>query len=314
MIKMKHLTSLRDLTRENILDLLYFAESLEDIFTGKSEIKSDILAGKVLTTLFYEPSTRTRLSFETAMLQLGGKVLSVADAMKTSSAWKGETIEDTIKTIENYCHIITLRHSEVGAADKAAAVSKIPIINAGDGSNEHPTQALLDLLTIKRERGYIDGLKIAIVGDLKHTRSTNSLTIGLSNFDVNLILVSPPEFVTSDWIIEILKNKKCNYKQTDDLIGAVKEADVLYVCRIQKERIADENEYKKIKGSYVVNKDLLEQTSKIVTVLHHLPRVGELSEDVDDYPGAAYFRQTFNGVLLRGALLLTLLNKAPEEI
>jgi len=312
MIKMKHLTGLKNLTRLDIEDILELAEKLEDVYLGKK--KSNILDSKVLATLFYEPSTRTRLSFETAMLQLGGKVISVADAMKTSSAWKGETIKDTIRTIENYCHVIAMRHNEVGAADKAVAVSSVPILNAGDGSNEHPTQALLDILTIKKEQGKIDGLKIVIVGDLKHTRATNSLTIGLSNFDVKLLLVSPPEFKTSNWVMDIVEERNCSYTQTDNLPEAIKEADVVYVCRIQKERIDDINEYKKIKGTYVVNRKLLEKAPKVVTVLHHLPRVGELSEDVDDYPGAAYFRQTFNGVLLRGALLLIVLNKIPQKL
>lgn len=312
MIIKKHLTGIKDLTKKNIEDILKISKGLEDVYLGKK--KENLLDGKVLATLFYEPSTRTRLSFETAMLQLGGKVISVADAMKTSSAWKGETIEDTIRTIENYCHVIAIRHSEAGSADKAAAVSKVPILNAGDGSNEHPTQALLDILSIEKEQGKIDGLKIAIVGDLKHTRSTNSLTIGLSNFNVKLLLVSPAEFKTSKWVIDIIEERKCSYIQTDNLQEAIMEADVVYVCRIQKERIEDINEYNKIKGAYIVNKELLEKAPRVITVLHHLPRIGELSEDVDNYPGAAYFRQTFNGVLLRGALLLIVLNKIPYSI
>jgi len=309
MVHFKHLTSLKNYTKKDLLEILDIAEKLEPVYTGKRRILP--LEGKVLATLFYEPSTRTRLSFESAMIQLGGGVISVADALKTSSAWKGETIEDTIRTMDNYCHVIAIRHNEVGAADRAAAVSKVPILNAGDGSSEHPTQALLDLLSIKREKGKIDGLKVALVGDLKHTRATNSLTLGLSNFDSEIILVSPPGFETSDWILKELKSKGCKYKQTSNLEEAVKETDVLYVCRIQKERIEDSKEYEKIKGAYIINRKLLEKSKKTITVLHHLPRVGELSEDVDDYPGAAYFRQTFNGVLLRGALLLIALEKVP---
>jgi len=311
MVELKHLTGLRDLSRKDIEDILNIALHLEEVCSGKKVF--NLLENKVLTTLFYEPSTRTRLSFETAMHRLGGKVISVADAKTTSSAWKGENIPDTIRTIDNYTDAIAIRHSESGAAEMAASYSRVPILNAGDGTNEHPTQGLLDLLTIKKERGTIDGLKIVLVGDLKHTRSTNSLTLGLSNFNVELTLVSPPGFETSQWILDILKKRNIPYTRTDDLRGSVKNADVVYVCRIQKERLADPHEYDKIKGTYVLNRSLLEGASRIITVMHHLPRVGELDEDVDDYPGAAYFRQPFNGVMVRAALLAILLNRVPES-
>lgn len=312
MVVLKHLIGLRELSRKDIEDILNVAVHLEEVCLGRKNL--NLLENKVLTTLFYEPSTRTRLSFETAMLRLGGKVISVADARATSSAWKGESLPDTIRTIENYTDVIAIRHPESGAAAMAASYSRVPILNAGDGTNEHPTQGLLDLLTIQRERGTIDGLKIILVGDLKHTRSTNSLMLGLSNFDVQLTMVSPPGFETSQWILDILKQRGILYTCTDDLRKSMKDADVVYVCRIQKERLTDPSEYDRIKGTYVFNRSVLEGTSKIVTVMHHLPRVGELTEDVDDYPGAAYFRQPFNGVLIRAALLTILLDRVPESI
>lgn len=311
MSKFKHLTGLKNLSRSDIEYILGVARDLEDVFAGQKQV--NILRNKILATLFYEPSTRTRLSFEAAMIRLGGSVISVADAQKTSSAWKGETLPDTIRTIENYADIIALRHFEVGAAEKAAQYSRVPILNAGDGSNEHPTQTLLDLLTILKERGTLDGLNVAIVGDLKHTRATNSLTLGLSNFDVRFTFVNPPGFETSQWILDIVKEKGVPYTQTDNLAEAVREADVVYVCRIQKERLESPEEYEKIAGSYVLNRAILEQAPKIVTVLHHLPRVGELAEDVDSYPGAAYFRQTYNGMLVRAALLTIFLDCVPDE-
>lgn len=310
MVTLKHIIGLKDLSRRDIEDVLEVAMRLEDVCLGKKVSK--LLEDRVLATLFYEPSTRTRLSFEAAMQRLGGKVISVADAKTTSSAWKGESLPDTIRTIDNYCDAIAMRHPQSGAAEIAAAHSRVPILNAGDGTNEHPTQGLLDILTIRRERGTLDGLKVVMVGDLKHTRSTNSLTLGLSNFDVKFTFVSPPGFETSPWILDVVKKRRIPYSQTADLKQAVRDADVVYICRIQKERLEDPSEYEKIKGTYVFNRSLLEGITKLVTVMHHLPRVGELSEDVDSYPGAAYFRQTFNGVLIRAALLTILLDRLPE--
>jgi aspartate carbamoyltransferase catalytic subunit len=305
MIHLKHLTGLKNLSRQDIVDILNVANSLENICSGKE--KSSMLSNKLLATFFYEPSTRTRFSFEAAMQRLGGGVLSMADAKTQSSAWKGESIPDTIRTIDNYADVIVIRHSVSGTADTAAMYSRVPVLNAGDGTNEHPTQALLDILTIEKERGTIDGLKVVMVGDLKHTRSTNSLTLGLSNFDVDLTLVSPPGYETSEWILDILRMRNISFRQTNDLKSAVKNADVVYVCRIQKERLEGPEDYEQVKNSYFVNRAILEEAPRIVTVLHHLPRVGELSEDVDEYPGAAYFKQPFNGVLIRAALLALVL-------
>ncbi len=308
MSKIKHILGLKTMSRDEITKILDLAESLEDVCTGRKV--SHELENQLMATFFYEPSTRTRFSFETAMLRLGGKVISMADAKATSSAWKGETLADTIRTIDNYCNVVVLRHSQAGAAEEAASYSRVPILNAGDGTNEHPSQGLLDMLTIRKEQGSLDGLKVMLVGDLKHTRSTNSVTLGLSNFDVEFTFVSPKGFETSYWILDVLKQRGRKFQQTDQIENAIDDADVVYICRIQKERLANPDDLEKISGSYIVNRALLERSDKIKTVLHHLPRVGELSEDVDGYPGAAYFKQPYNGVLVRAALIKTALGLA----
>lgn len=309
MRKLEHLIGLRNLSKDDICTILDIAESLEDVCTGK--ILSHELENKMMATFFYEPSTRTRFSFEAAMQRLGGKVISMADAKSTSSVWKGEDLSDTIRTIHNYADVIVLRHPEAGAAEKASKYSRVPILNAGDGTNEHPTQALLDILTIRREKGTIDGLNIVIVGDLKHTRSTNSLTLGLSNFDVNLKLVAPKGFETDKAIINLLEDRGTHFEQSDDIRTFIKQADVVYVCRIQKERLESASDFELIKGGYAVNRKILEESPKVISVLHHMPRVDELSKDVDDYPGAAYFKQPFNGILIRAAVLKLVMN--PED-
>lgn len=303
----KHMTGLKNLSRQDILEILDLADKLQDICSGKEVSK--VLEDKIMVTFFYEPSTRTRLSFEAAMQRLGGRVLSMADAKASSSSWKGETLGDTIRTIDNYVDVIALRHSVAGAADEAAKYSKVPILNAGDGTNEHPSQGLLDMLTIRHERGKLDGLKITLVGDLKHTRSTNSLTLGLSHFNTDFTLVSPKGFETQNWILDKVHTNGSRYTQTEDLASAVNGADVVYVCRIQKERLENPEMLEQIKGTYVLNRAMLEKSPATITVLHHLPRVGELSEDVDDYPGAAYFRQPYYGVLVRAALILLALDR-----
>lgn len=310
MVQLSHLVGLRDLSRGDIVEILDIAEKLEDTCRGK--VVSKILNDKSMATFFYEPSTRTRLSFEMAMLRLGGSVVSMADAKSTSSVWKGETLHDTIRTIDNYCDVIVLRHPDAGAAAEAAGYSKVPVLNAGDGTNEHPTQGLLDILTIRHEKKTLDGLKVALIGDLKHTRSTNSLTLGLSNFDVSFNFVSPSGFETSDWILDLVKSRGRKYVQYSTIQDALADADVVYVCRIQKERLGDPHLYDTIKGSYILDRKTLDSSiTKDVTILHHLPRVGELATDVDSYPGAAYFRQPFNGVLVRAALLSIIFNRTP---
>jgi aspartate carbamoyltransferase catalytic subunit len=304
----KNVISMKPFSRRQIDGILDLADSFEK--QARGEEKSDLLAGKVLTTLFYEPSTRTRLSFESAMVRLGGQVLSVADAVKTSSVWKGETLEDTILTIANYCDVIAMRHPQKGAAEIAASVSPVPILNGGDDANEHPTQALLDLLTIRRERGRIDGLTVALVGDHAHSRVTNSLLFGLTNYDVRVILVNPQSLAVSRETLKYVQDKGLSVEETSDLAAALKQTDVVYIFRIQKERFADPTEYEKVKGGYQLNRAALEAAGREITVMHPMPRVDELSTDVDDMSGACYFRQSFNGVMLRMALLALVLGKA----
>jgi aspartate carbamoyltransferase catalytic subunit len=303
------MVSLKPFSREQLDGILNLAESFEDIARG--EKRSELLAGKVLATLFYEPSTRTRLSFETAMLRLGGQVLSVADALKTSSAWKGESLADTVRTVQNYADAIAIRHPEKWAAHNAAKYAAVPVLNAGDNANEHPTQGLLDLLTVRRERGSIDGQTIVMVGDNKHCRSNHSFADGLANYDARLILVNPPELALDrQQIKEIEAKGRLAVEETAELAVALKQADVMYIVRIQKERYSDPAEYERMKGTYKVDRAMLEAAGPNISVMHPMPRVDELAPDVDDYPGACYFRQSFNGVLIRMALLALVLGKA----
>jgi aspartate carbamoyltransferase catalytic subunit len=300
--------SMKPFSRKQIDGILNLAETYEDVARGRKE--SNLLVGKVLATLFYEPSTRTRLSFETAMLRLGGKVLPVVDAFRTSSAWKGETIADTVRTVENYADAIVIRHPELGAARMAAEAASVPVLNGGDDANEHPTQAFLDLLTVRRECGHIDGLTIALVGDNKHCRSNHSLAHGLANYDVKLVLVNPPALALARDELEYLQGKGLAVEETDSLSYALGKSDVVYIVRVQKERFADPEEYNRLKSSYRINRAMIEAVGRPITVMHPMPRVDELTEDVDSYPGACYFRQSFNGVLTRMALLSLVLGKA----
>ncbi len=300
--------STKDLSRADIDGILKLALSMEDIARGKK--LSNLLAGKVLATLFYEPSTRTRLSFESAMLRLGGSLLSAADMKRTSSVWKGESLEDTVRTVQNYADIIAIRSPDRGAAEIAAKYADVPVINCGDDAHEHPTQAMLDLLTIQCERGSIDGQTVVIVGDHKHSRPVNSLIYAFSNYKVKLILVSPKQLVTQRDVMDEAKKRKMNIVETEDLQGSLKEADVVYIYRIQKERFDSPEEYERAKGSYVLDRAMIEAAGRNITVLHPMPRIDELSYDVDNMPGACYFRQSFNGVLIRMALMALLLGKA----
>lgn len=264
--------------------------------------KGDLMKGKILAALFYEPSTRTRLSFETAMLRLGGQVLSVADS-GTSSLQKGESLADTAKVVSQYADIIAVRHAQVGAAKEFADNSSVPVINAGDGSADHPTQALLDLYTIIDERGKVDGLTVTVSGDLKNSRTASSLTFLLANYDIKLRFLAPPQLAMKEEVKEFLHEKGFGFEETSDVDEALNGADVLYATRIQQERFADKLEYEKLKDSFVFNRATLEKHNPDMLIMHALPRVNELATDVDDMPGAAYFRQISNGVLVRMALI-----------
>ncbi len=300
-----HLTSAKQLTRGDIDRLLKTAAAMHKIIQKKK--RDDRCKGKILAALFYEPSTRTRLSFETAMHRLGGDVIS-AEGLQFSSMYKGETIEDTIKVIGGYADIIAMRHPEVGSADRAASVSPVPFINAGDGPGQHPTQALLDLYTILRERGTIDGLHIAMVGDLKFGRTVHSLSQLLTHFPtVRFTFIAPDQLKMPEKVTSILKEKGMQYTETADLSAGV-DADIIYMTRVQKERFSDPAEYEKLKLAYVLTADHLK--GKTVTVMHPLPRVGEISEDVDPLETAAYFRQAHNGVPMRMALISEMLGLA----
>lgn len=297
-----HLTSTKQLSRADADAILSRAALMDKVVEKKKP--DDRMHGKILAALFYEPSTRTRLSFETAMLRLGGSVIT-ADGFQFSSLYKGETIEDTITMVSQYADIIAMRHPEQGSADRAVTVSKVPFINAGDGPGQHPTQALLDLYTIQKERGKIDGLHIAMVGDLLFGRTVHSLTFLLGLFkDLRFTFVSPKELPMPAKVTDFLKAKGIPYEETHDFSAAL-TADVAYMTRIQQERFVDRSEYERLKLVYVLKADLLK--GKSVTILHPLPRVGEIETSVDALPNAAYFRQAKNGVPIRMALIEMLL-------
>ncbi len=286
---------------------------IEKLFVsaGKLEKKPDnCLKGKIMASLFYEPSTRTRFSFESAMLRLGGNVITTENAKEFSSAAKGETLEDTIRVINSYVDIIVLRHYEEGASKRAASVSDVPVINAGDGPGQHPTQALLDLYTIQRELGKIDGLHIAMVGDLKHGRTIRSLSYMLGKFkNIKIVFVSPKELRVGEDIKKYLEKHKTYYDETEDLESVISSVDVLYQTRIQKERFKTDSEYKKYKGCYQIDAVMAKKMKAKAIIMHPLPRVDEIKPEVDSSPKAVYFKQAKYGVLIRMALLKYLLAK-----
>jgi len=266
----------------------------------------DLLQDYILATLFYEPSTRTRLSFEAAMHRLSGRVVSVSEVTSSSVA-KGESIDDTVRTIEQYADVIVMRHPESGAAQVAADAMSVPLINAGDGSRNHPTQALLDLYTIEKERGGIDGRTIALVGDLKYGRTSHSLAEALVHYQARLLLVSPSELRMPERIRERLSEHGVHYRETESIEDALREADVLYVTRIQRERFPSPADYDRFRGVFQISPDLLSRSAHDAIVMHPLPRVDEISHQVDSLPQAAYFRQARNGVYVRMALLALVL-------
>ena len=260
-----------------------------------------LLEGRVLASLFFESSTRTRLSFETAMNRLGGRVISTV-GFQFSSISKGETLYDTMKMIEAYADIAVIRHPVEGSSRIASAAVNIPVINAGDGTGQHPTQALLDLYTILRERGGVDGKRVAFIGDLKFGRTIHSLIKLLYHYDVELVLISPVDLAIPESYRREMKKNNVNFEETEDL-KALWDCDVAYVTRIQEERFVDRSEYERLKNSYTVNRAFVQASRKETLIMHPLPRVNELSTDVDDLPNAAYFRMPGYGLLVRMALL-----------
>jgi aspartate carbamoyltransferase catalytic subunit len=300
----------------HVIESQQFSRSiLEELFARAEEIKREPhkfmgrLNGQVMAALFYEPSTRTRLSFEAAMLRLGGQTMGTDNAREFSSAAKGETLEDTIRIVGGYADVIVIRHNEEGAAKRAAAVSSVPIINAGDGPGQHPTQALLDLYTIKDELNRIDGIKVAMVGDLTNGRTVRSLTYLLSKFkEIQVWFVAPPTVGMRDDLKEHLDEHHVPWVETEDLESVLPEVDVVYMTRIQKERFADPAAYEAVKGIYRIDRSSLALMRKYAIVMHPLPRVDEIAPEVDDDPRAAYFRQARNGLPVRMALLDRLLS------
>jgi aspartate carbamoyltransferase len=293
-------------SKKEIDAIIKTASEFEKELKKKSSL--NLLKGKILATLFFEPSTRTRLSFEAAMQRLGGGVICMG-AVESSSMAKGETLSDTARTVAQYADVIVVRHPRVGSAKEAADAVDIPVINAGDGAGQHPTQALLDLYTIRKELGTLKNLSIALVGDLKNGRTVHALVEVLSHFGVNFYFVAPSLLRMPGEIIERMKEKGCGVIETDDLAMAASKSDLVYMTRIQKERFADVSEYEKVKGSYVLNREFIDRLKKKITILHPLPRVEEINPDVDSYPGAAYFRQVRNGMVVRMALLAMVLGK-----
>ena len=294
----KDIISIRDFDKKDIEYILELAEEMEPI--ARSEKKSDVLSGNLLGMLFYEPSTRTRLSFEAAMKRLGGSTIGFAEA-GTSSATKGENLTDTVRIVGEYSDALVIRHNMEGTARFVANIVDVPVINAGDGAGQHPTQTMLDLYTMKRILGRIDDLRIALVGDLKYGRTVHSLAYALAKFDVDVSFVSPKELKMPREILQDLSKSGVDVYETENIHEVLDETDVLYVTRIQKERFPDPAEYLKIKGAYTITSKLLEGSNAIV--MHPLPRIDEIAHDVDNTPQGKYFEQAFYGVPVRMALL-----------
>ncbi|MEI7982588.1 MAG: aspartate carbamoyltransferase [Bacteroidota bacterium] len=299
-MKNKSLVSINDFTREEQVRILELANIFEN------HPKQRILEDFVVATLFFEPSTRTRLSFESAATRLGAQVIGFSDA-SSSSTQKGESLRDTILTVSNYCDIIVMRHPREGSARFASEVSKIPVINAGDGANQHPTQTLLDMYSIRKTQGTLDKLNIAFVGDLKYGRTVHSLVMALCNYNTTFHLVSPLELKLPSAVKMHIKEKNLTYFQYTDLLEVIPKVDILYMTRIQKERFSDPLDYEKVKSAYVLRNGMLDNAKLNLKILHPLPRVNEITTDVDENPMAYYFTQALNGVFVRQALLAAIL-------
>ncbi len=297
----RDIISIKDFSSEEISYIFKTAKNMEPVAAKGS----NMLRGKILATLFFEASTRTRLSFESAMHKLGGSAIGFAEA-EIASVKKGENLADTVRVVESYADVIALRHPLEGAARLAAEFSKVPIINGGSGAEEHPTQALLDLYTIKKEKGKIDGLKIALVGDLRYGRTVHSLAYALSLYDIELYLVSPETLKMRREVLQTIK-EKIEVTERTSLEKIVPLVDVLYVTRIQKERFPDLAEYAKVKGSYKIDLEALKEAKEDLIILHPLPRVDEIAAEVDNTPYARYFQQVWNGIVVRMALLALIL-------
>lgn len=301
-MKKRSLVSIKDLDKNDILRILSLAEKFDRNPNQK------ILEGVIGATLFFEPSTRTRLSFETALNRLGARIVGFSDASTTSSS-KGESLKDTIKMINNYADIIIMRHYLEGAARYASEISSSPIINAGDGANQHPSQTMLDLYSIYKTQGTLENIKISLVGDLKYGRTIHSLIFGLSHFNPTINFVSPSELKIPEIYKNFCKKNNINYYETADFSNEIiNDSDIIYMTRVQGERFSDLMEYEKMKNVYILNKRMIENSKPNLKILHPLPRVNEISQDLDNDPKAYYFEQAKNGVFIREALICEALN------
>ncbi len=299
-MKNRSLVSIDDYTKEEYLEILRVAAEFE-----KQPVQN-ILEGKVIATLFFEPSTRTRLSFESAVNRLGGRIIGFTDAA-SSSVKKGESLKDTILTVSNYSDLIIMRHPLEGSARYASEVSPVPVINAGDGANQHPTQCLLDLYSIQKTQGTLENLKISLVGDLKYGRTVHSLLMAMSNFNPTFNFIAPDELKMPDEYKIFLDKKGIKYTEYSDLAENIKDSDIVYMTRVQRERFADPLEYEKVKNVYILKNHMLEGTKENLKILHPLPRVNEIDTDVDTNKKAYYFPQALNGVFTRQAIMAKIL-------
>lgn len=290
------LVSIHDFTKEDILRIMELAADFE------ANPNQRLLYGKVVASLFFEPSTRTRLSFESAINRLGARVIGFSD-MNNTSVTKGETLHDTIRVISNYCDMIVMRHPVEGAARYASEVSRVPVVNAGDGANQHPSQTLLDLYSILKTQGRLDNINIMMVGDLKYGRTVHSLLEALSHFKTEFTFVSPPELQMPMEYKMQLYERGISYYETADIMERMEMADIIYMTRVQRERFSDIMEYERVKNAYILHNDMLTNTKPNMRILHPLPRVNEIATDVDDNPKAYWFQQTENGVYTRMAIM-----------
>lgn len=299
-MKSNGLVSITDYSKEDILHILDLAEQFE------KNPNTRLLEGKLVATLFFEPSTRTRLSFETAVNRLGGRVIGFSDA-STSSSSKGESLKDTIKMVSNYVDLIIMRHPVEGAARYASEVASVPVINAGDGANQHPTQTMLDLYSIKKTQGKLTDLTLSMVGDLKYGRTVHSLLMAMRYFNPRYNFVSPPELRIPEQYRTFCKENGIEYHEYEDMNRILNESDILYMTRVQQERFTDPVEYEKVRNTYSLHNNMLEGTKDNLRILHPLPRLTEIAEDVDNNPKAYYFEQAKNGVYARQAVICSIL-------
>lgn len=299
-MKNRSLVSINDYSKDEILEILDLTAQFEQ------KPVSEIMKGKVAATLFFEPSTRTRLSFESSVVRMGGQVIGFSDA-NSSSVSKGETLKDTITTVSNYSDLIIMRHPLEGAAKYASEIAKVPVINAGDGAHQHPSQTLLDLYSIKKTQGRLENLTITLVGDLKYGRTVHSLLMAMSHFNPTFHFVSPEKLQMPDEYKFLLHKVGIKYYECKEIGESIAEADIVYMTRVQRERFTDAMDYEKVKNAYILRNPMLENSKDTMKILHPLPRVNEISTEVDDNPKAYYFQQTQNGVYTRQAIIASIL-------